>query len=285
MVLRLERYLVRKYGKKFRRKRLPAVVAFFLFVTSLPSPALLAQTASEARVKAAYLFNFVKLAEWPAGALPPSPSPLNFCVVGGDDDFLDVLRSTVAGKTVAGHEISVKAGGAIRDITSCQLVFVRSTEKSRTAAVVGGMAGARALLVGEDDSFLANGGMINLYLSDGKVRFHANPGALDHAHIVFDPSFLSLASRDTDSNRGSEPGSRAVASRIEAEMPDVARRMSLSGTVQLQAVVRANGTVKNVRVLGGHPLLADAAMQAVRQWRYRPAASETIEVVKISFGP
>jgi TonB family protein len=61
--------------------------------------------------------------------------------------------------------------------------------------------------------------------------------------------------------------------------------MKLTGTAQVQALVRADGTVKEVKILGGHPLLADALARAVRQWRYQPAAKETVEVVKFSFGP
>jgi outer membrane biosynthesis protein TonB len=52
----------------------------------------------------------------------------------------------------------------------------------------------------------------------------------------------------------------------------------------LQAVVRPDGTVEKVRVLGGHPLLAEAAAQALMKWRYEPRAKETIESVRISFG-
>jgi protein TonB len=59
--------------------------------------------------------------------------------------------------------------------------------------------------------------------------------------------------------------------------------MGIAGAVQLQVVVRADGSVKDVHVLGGHPVLAEAATQAVRQWRYRFASSETVEVVKITF--
>jgi TonB family protein len=60
--------------------------------------------------------------------------------------------------------------------------------------------------------------------------------------------------------------------------------MNLRGIVQLQVVVRADGTVKEVHVVGGHPMLAAAAEQAVMKWRYQPAAKETIETVKIAFG-
>ena len=59
--------------------------------------------------------------------------------------------------------------------------------------------------------------------------------------------------------------------------------MNLTGTVQLQVVVCADGTVKDVSVLGGHPLLADAAIRAVREWKFRPGPRETVEMVKLSF--
>ena len=60
--------------------------------------------------------------------------------------------------------------------------------------------------------------------------------------------------------------------------------MNLTGTVQLQAVVRADDTVKEVKVIGGHPLLADALSQAVRKWKYEPSNKESVEVVKFNFG-
>jgi TonB family protein len=61
--------------------------------------------------------------------------------------------------------------------------------------------------------------------------------------------------------------------------------MKLTGTARVQARVKPNGTVTEVTVLGGHPLLAAALADAVRQWRYQPAPKETLEVVKFSFGP
>jgi membrane protein involved in colicin uptake len=49
--------------------------------------------------------------------------------------------------------------------------------------------------------------------------------------------------------------------------------------------VRPDGTVKDVKILGGHPLLVDAAVRAVMQWKYQPAPKETVEILKFSFGP
>jgi TonB family protein len=61
--------------------------------------------------------------------------------------------------------------------------------------------------------------------------------------------------------------------------------MRLTGTVQVQAVVKPDGTVKTVNIVGGHPLLAAAVVTAVMQWKYQPSPKETVETVKFTFPP
>lgn len=62
--------------------------------------------------------------------------------------------------------------------------------------------------------------------------------------------------------------------------PPLARSARIQGTVVLQAMISKQGTIENLRLLSGHPLLAPAAIEAVRQWRYRPYIlnSEPVEV-------
>jgi TonB family protein len=67
--------------------------------------------------------------------------------------------------------------------------------------------------------------------------------------------------------------------------PDLARKMNITGTVKIQVVVAPNGTVKDAKVLGGHPVLAGAALDAVRKWRFEPAAVESSGVVELKFEP
>ncbi|MGA9545461.1 MAG: energy transducer TonB [Candidatus Sulfotelmatobacter sp.] len=67
--------------------------------------------------------------------------------------------------------------------------------------------------------------------------------------------------------------------------PDLARKMNITGTVKIQVVVAPNGTVKDAKVVGGHPVLAGAALDAVRKWRFEPAAVESSGVVEIKFEP
>jgi len=72
---------------------------------------------------------------------------------------------------------------------------------------------------------------------------------------------------------------------VQPVYPDLARKMNLSGTVKIQVVVAPNGTVKDAKVVGGHPVLAGAALDAVRKWRFEPAAVESSGVVDIKFEP
>lgn len=76
---------------------------------------------------------------------------------------------------------------------------------------------------------------------------------------------------------------RPVKVRVEPVYPAIARQLKLRGTVQLQAIVSPDGAVKEVVVVGGHPLLAQAASRAVMQWRYQVAGRETTEHIKINF--
>ena len=62
-----------------------------------------------------------------------------------------------------------------------------------------------------------------------------------------------------------------VLTQVMPKYPDMARTMKASGSVQLEASVGKDGSVKGVKVLSGHTLLRDAAAQAVRQWKYKPA--------------
>jgi TonB family protein len=267
-----------------------ALLAIHLLALNLP--ALGQQNATEDQVKAAYLLNFAKLAEWSHQALPDGPSPLVIGVSGGEEDFLKLLNATVAGKTVGTHVLIVKPVSSDQDMKSCQIVFFRGSEGKHAQGVIEGVAKAGVLFVGEHESFLRQGGMINLFLDRGSVRFEVNSDALDRAQIHFSSKILALAKAGTGSRPATDSGSPSTGREPRRlnhselpEYPELAARMKLAGTAQVQVLVKPDGTVKEVRILGGHPLLADALARAVKQWKYQPAAKETVEVVKYTFAP
>jgi TonB family protein len=81
----------------------------------------------------------------------------------------------------------------------------------------------------------------------------------------------------------SAEGARKIVTRVSPQYPSVAHRMGLQGNVKVEVVVQPNGTVKSVEVRGGHPMLADAALSAVRQWKWEPGPHETHEIIEIKF--
>ena len=58
--------------------------------------------------------------------------------------------------------------------------------------------------------------------------------------------------------------------KVSPDYPPLARQARVQGTVLLEATIAADGTIENLRVVSGHPMLVSSAVNAVKQWRYRP---------------
>ena len=78
---------------------------------------------------------------------------------------------------------------------------------------------------------------------------------------------------------------RRVVTRAEPEYPEIARKMQLRGTVKLKVWIRADGDVTRVEYIGGHPLLAESAVNAVKKWKFEPASGETTMQIELKFSP
>lgn len=78
---------------------------------------------------------------------------------------------------------------------------------------------------------------------------------------------------------------RRLVERSAPAYPTLARSMALQGIVRVEAVVSTDGSVKAVDVKGGHPVLAQAAVNAVRKWRWEAAPHESREAVEVKFSP
>jgi len=76
---------------------------------------------------------------------------------------------------------------------------------------------------------------------------------------------------------------REIKSRITPTYPDIARRMQISGKVSLEVTITPDGHVKEVHPIGGHPVLVDAATNAVKGWRFSSGSGEVKQVVEIDF--
>jgi protein TonB len=113
------------------------------------------------------------------------------------------------------------------------------------------------------------------------------PGALDVTEIgrmpppVEPPQITWPAQREKHPLKISEGVLEAqLISRIEPQYPLLAKQTKTQGTVRLRAIISRDGRITSLDVVSGHPLLVKAALDAVRQWRYRPTLlnGESIEV-------
>jgi TonB family protein len=94
---------------------------------------------------------------------------------------------------------------------------------------------------------------------------------------------LTLTLASAQSANVSSASDRKIATRVAPAYPELAKKMHIHGAVRVEAIVRPNGTVKSTRVLGGNPVLVDAAQDAVSKWKFEPGQSETTEVVQLAF--
>jgi TonB family protein len=78
---------------------------------------------------------------------------------------------------------------------------------------------------------------------------------------------------------------RKVLARPTPVYPEVAKRMALRGTVKIEITIGADGEIKHTNVIGGHPILVDAALDALKKWKYEPTKAETTLTVQFDFHP
>jgi TonB family protein len=98
-------------------------------------------------------------------------------------------------------------------------------------------------------------------------------------------ALISLLAALTWLNPAAAEDARKLKSSTPPEYPELAKRNNISGTARLQVVIAPDGSVKEIKVLGGNAVLVEAAVQAVRKWKYQPGPSETILILKFDFKP
>ena len=96
---------------------------------------------------------------------------------------------------------------------------------------------------------------------------------------------IPLRAQQAPNQAPNEEFVRRAKSKVQPIYPELARKMSITGTVRIEVVVAPNGTVKDARVVGGHPVLANAALDAAKKWRFEPGAGESTGIIDFKFEP
>jgi hypothetical protein len=155
----------------------------------------------EYKVKAAFLFNFVRFVDWPAPAFDHPAAPIVLGIVG-QDPFGDGIDRLVDGKTVNGRPLMVRRIRGAADVAGCHVLFVSGTDRVGATKVLTAVHRAPVLTIGEAEGFADAGGIINFTREGRYVRFEINVNAASRAGLTLSSKLLRLA-RIVRDNHGS----------------------------------------------------------------------------------
>jgi hypothetical protein len=150
------------------------------------------QTPDEYQVKAAFIVKFAGFVEWPPAAFKGPADPLVICVMG-HSPFGHQLESLVEGKVVAGRAFALRPIADVRDAIACHILFISSSERLRFRSILDTLKSTSVLLIGDTDDFIAEGGVINLRLENGKVRIEIDARAAKARNLRISSRLLDLA--------------------------------------------------------------------------------------------
>jgi hypothetical protein len=151
-----------------------------------------AEGSLEYPVKAAFLINFAKFAEWPADSLQARAAAVSICVFGRDP-FGDVLEKTVAGRSAGGRPLVIERHRKVDELRACHVLFISGSESGHVTELLERLADKPVLTVGESDGFARRGGVIGLVVEDNRARFEVNLRAAQHAGLALSSKLLGVA--------------------------------------------------------------------------------------------
>jgi hypothetical protein len=175
-----------RQGKRARIQ--PAMVA----VLSLALLCGDAQPSQEYKVKAAFIYNFARFIEWPPSVFPSADAPFVIAVLG-IDPFNGALEQAVNGKAVGTRRVEIRHFESVDKIGDCQILFVPVTDDASEANAIGKVKNNHVLTIGESDSFDVNGGCLQFFEQDNKVRFEISTDATDQSQVRISSKLLKLA--------------------------------------------------------------------------------------------
>lgn len=171
-----------------RAARLAACLVALLFVR-VP---LNGEQVAEHDIKAAYLYNFTRFVEWPA-EVPAPNQPFRLCVVA-DETTTEAVRRTMTGESVAGRPTQTLVPDSVKDVHSCQILFVGRSVMDRAAPLLAAAKGFPILVVGEAPGFAKSGaGSIEFVRENTRVRFEVNMEVAKRCGLSISSRLLQVA--------------------------------------------------------------------------------------------
>jgi hypothetical protein len=168
-----------------------SVVAVVLAALLLCTSTVHSQNVTEASLKAAFVYNFAKFTDWPREVLPTTAT-FTACVLG-DNAIRDQLDRMLQGRQLSGRGISVSEVRLEGKLRSCHLLYVSGVTSAQVAAIVAAVRGAPVLTISDVDDFARNGGIAQMFVDSGKLRFDLNLQVARSSGLQLSSKLLALA--------------------------------------------------------------------------------------------
>lgn len=146
-----------------------------------------AEPILEYDMKAAYLYNFAVLTEWPT----KNNNELNLCILG-KDSFNGALEN-LAKKSANGSQVKLTYLANIQLASTCNLLFIDKTESRASSANLQALANLPILTVTDNPALFGAGAMIGLFIEDNKLAFDVNYTIAKNAKLNISSKLLRVA--------------------------------------------------------------------------------------------
>jgi hypothetical protein len=148
--------------------------------------------SSEAEVKAAFVYNFMKFVVWPPGSFRGPGEPLVVALVG-DGPTAAATEQFLSAKQIGTHPLVVRRVAWDQTLAGVHTVFVSESDAEKLPRIFAAAAAARALSIGEGAAFASRGGIIALVVEGRKVRFDIDMDVARTAGLTVSSKLLALS--------------------------------------------------------------------------------------------
>lgn len=190
-----------------RRLAGPLSAAFLGVALVCASRSAAAQEPRAVEVKAAFLANFVKFADWPSEILADG-APITICVMG-DAEVAGALERLVKSRPATGHplkvvrlKVDVLSRGEESTVRACHMLYASGVDAKLWPALLGAIDGKPVFSVSDSDGFAERGGMAALYVELNRMRFAINVDTMRRSGVRLSAPLLSLAKIVKDNPTG-----------------------------------------------------------------------------------
>lgn len=164
---------------------------FIIMALVLPSHVTFALTAAEEfEIKAVYLFNLGNFVKWKENT---SAKNFEICVFGTDPFGVNLEYIVKKEQQIQSRNAVIKHLSSLEGILNCQVLFMSPSAQSQFATIFAAIKNKPILTVSDVDRFINQGGMVQFYLLEGKIRLMLDPQTIEESGLKASSQLMRIA--------------------------------------------------------------------------------------------